>query len=729
LLCCGLVHATEPSPVVKAEVPPPVKGVGLVLGGGGARGLAHIGVLEELEKLHIPIACIAGTSAGALVGGVYASGMPVLELEKQVVAADWNRLLTGVPNRKLLPYARKRDDFDNLMDVTLGVSKQGVLVPRALVGSHEIDVFLRLLTRDIDLDDYRHLPIPFQAVATDLLTGNAVEFKSGDLAIALRSSMAVPGVFDLVDYNGELLVDGMLVRNVPVQNVKGQCADTVIVVDVGTRLLERKDIRSLIDVAEQQSNILVRRNVDEQLAKLDSGDVVIQPDLTGFSSSSFSDAKAIIEQGRKAVQPLRERLAQFSVGEADYARWKQYVASRLPEGVETYNEIAVADTRYVPKDRIESFLKGPTPDEVLDQPELLKRLERLYATGDFDRVSYVLRDEDGKRVAEVMPLERTVGPNFLRAGLDFKLDSYGTANVAFLGNLQMNWMNSWAGQWRNKVRLGQDSEINTEWYQPISWSGLFLAASAQYGRKQLGIFSAPNTRLANIAIDNFGYELGGGWSLGALGEARLSWVDYRLTGEVTVGAPIDLGPESDTFRGPRAYLVLDQLDNARFPRSGYYLRVDYEHPRDRESNEYDLLSLESDAVGTFGKSTIRGSLRFAGNIRNGPTKLNIYTLGGFLNLSGYQTDELLGTRTVFARVMFYQQVVSLLPTLGSGMYLGASLEGGKVWNQLINGQDTNWISAGSAYLGFDTFLGPLFMAYGMAQGGRKAGYLYLGVNY
>ena len=339
LLCCGLVHATEPSPVVKAEVPPPVKGVGLVLGGGGARGLAHIGVLEELEKMHIPISCIAGTSAGALVGGVYASGMPVQELDRRVVAADWNRLLTGVPNRKSLPYARKRDDFDNLMDVTLGVSKEGVLVPRALVGSHEIDVFLRQLTRDIDLDNFGHLPIPFQAVATDLLTGTAVEFKSGDLAIALRSSMAVPGVFDLVDYNGELLVDGMLVRNVPVQNVKGQCADTVIVVDVGTQLLKREEIRSLIDVAEQQSNILVRRNVDEQIAKLDSGDVLIQPDLTGFSSSSFNDAKAIIEQGRKAVDPLRERLAKFSVSDADYAQWKQYIASRVPEGIETYSQI------------------------------------------------------------------------------------------------------------------------------------------------------------------------------------------------------------------------------------------------------------------------------------------------------------------------------------------------------------------------------------------------------
>ncbi len=700
-----------------------------MLGGGGARGLAHIGVLEELERLRIPITCIAGTSAGALVGGVYASGMGIEELDKRVTSADWIRLLTGVPNRKSLPYSRKRDDFDNLADVTLGISRQGVLVPRALVGSHEIDVFLRQLTRDIDLPDFKKLPIPFEAVATDLLTGNAVEFTSGDLAIALRASMAVPGVFDLIDSNGRLMVDGMLVRNVPVQNVKGRCADTVIVVDVGTRLLERKDIRSLIDVAEQQSNILVRRNVDEQLAKLDSHDVVIQPDLTGYSSSSFSDAKAIIERGRQAVEPLHEKLAQFSVGEADYARWKQYIASRVPEDVDSYSAIAVADTRYVPKSRIESFLRGPSPDEVLDQPKLLKRLESLYATGDFDRVNYALRNDGGKRVAEIMPLERTVGPNFLRAGLDFKLDSYGTSDVAFLGNLQLNWMNDWAGQWRNKVRLGHDSNISTEWYQPVSWSGLFVAANASYGRRELGLFAAANTRVATVAFDQLGYEVGAGWSLGALGEARLTWADYRVSSEVVVGPPLNLGRDTDHLRGPRAYVVIDQLDNASFPRSGHYLKFDYRHPHNLANQSFGMLNLEGDYVDTIGRFTMRGSLRFSGNLQDQRSALDIYTLGGFLNISGYQTDELLGNRTVFGRLMFYEQVASVLPTFGTGMYLGGSLESGKVWDQLINNEDTNWIYAGSVYAGLDTFLGPLFAAFGMAQGGRKAGYLYLGVSY
>ncbi|XLM22892.1 patatin-like phospholipase family protein, partial [Chromobacterium piscinae] len=208
------------------------EGVGVVLGGGGARGFAHLGVLKELERLRIPISCIAGTSAGALIGGIYANGLPLDEMEKEFNGADWDQMLSGRPARADIPYDRKRNDYKNYLDASFGLKGGELRLPRGAINSQGIEMYIHNLTRDRNIDSFDKLPIPFRAVAADLLTGDAVVFDKGSLSRALRASMAVPGVFDLVEDGGKLLVDGAIARNVPVQDVKGRCAKHVIVVDV-----------------------------------------------------------------------------------------------------------------------------------------------------------------------------------------------------------------------------------------------------------------------------------------------------------------------------------------------------------------------------------------------------------------------------------------------------------------------------------------------------------------
>ena len=194
--------------------------IGLVLGGGGARGFAHLGVLEELERLRIPIDCLAGASAGALIGGFYASGRPVAELQQQFADADWDTMLAGRAARSNVPFTVKRDDFLNYFDFAVGVRDGSLQLPRGAINSQEIDLFIRDLARNVHRDSFDDLPIPFQAMATDLTTGEPVTFRSGDLATALRASMAVPGLFDPVPYGNSLLVDGGLARQLPIQNLK-----------------------------------------------------------------------------------------------------------------------------------------------------------------------------------------------------------------------------------------------------------------------------------------------------------------------------------------------------------------------------------------------------------------------------------------------------------------------------------------------------------------------------
>jgi len=245
--------------------------IGLVLGGGGARGLAHLAVLQELENLRIPISCISGSSAGALVGGIYATGRPLDEVVKRIRDADWDLMLSGTPARQSLPFSAKINDDKNLTDVTLGLDGNGLRLPRRAIGSQRIDRFVRELTEDAYATSFDDLAIPFKAVAANLVSGDARVFSSGDLATALRASMAVPGVFDLVELDGDYLVDGMFARNLPVEDIKGKCADIVIAVDVGMPTLRADQIHSLLDVVAQSLNIAPHRNVVEQISPLYTG--------------------------------------------------------------------------------------------------------------------------------------------------------------------------------------------------------------------------------------------------------------------------------------------------------------------------------------------------------------------------------------------------------------------------------------------------------------------------
>lgn len=723
--------ATEPT---ATAVTKPRPRIGLVLGGGGARGLAHVGVLEQLERLRVPIDCIAGTSAGALIGGIYASGMPLPELRKRLEEANWDKLIGGTPDRANLPYLRKRDDYQNLAAVTFGVDSSGFKVPRAVVGSQLIDRFLREMTRDIHRDSFRDLAIPFEAVATDLVSGDMKIFEGGDLAIALRASMAVPGVFDVVeDDKGRLLVDGMFVRNLPVENLKtpqpkGCGADVLIVVDVGTPTLKKDEIVTFLDVAAQAMNVATGRNVIEQRKLIGPQDILLEPDLTGYSPASFADVREIIKRGRIHTQENEDRLAQLGVSEEAYIGWLAGVATRGGDSTKPYERLIIAETRFVPQKRVEDVITGTVPPAT--QSQLLERFDTLFDTGDFDSINYRLSSESGQRVATIAPIERAVGPNYLRFGLDFKFDTYRTAEIGLLLNYQMTWLNQWGAQWRNDLRLGADSVFQTEIYQPLWGSRIFLVAGASWSDSGLPLFSEDGDRLFEFGIDQVRAEAGIGYSLGRYGEARLSGYMGHVEAEVITGGLGLLSKSETQVRALNAVLLIDQLDNPKWPRKGYFLRGDYSLAKfDTDDRLANLLSLDGDWVGTFGTLTSRATMRYRGSLGRDLADVPIpNTLGGFLQLSGLQTDQLTGASTGLGRLMVYKQIGSLLPQLGSGTYIGGSVEGGKVWRQLIDGKDSQLIPAGSLYLGVDTLLGPLYLGVGYADrnGGQWAGYMYLG---
>ena len=709
--------------------------IGVVLGGGGARGFAHLGVLQELEKLHIPIACIAGTSAGALIGGMYANGLPLDEMKRSFNDTDWNAMLSGRPDRADVPYERKSDDYKNFFDFTFGMRDGRLRVPRSAINSQEVDSYIRELTRDRVIDSFDKLPIPFRAVATDLSNGDPVVFGGGSLATALRASMAVPGLFDPVTDHGRLLIDGGVARNLPVQDIKNRCADHVIVIDVGTPLLKPHQIRSLFDVLAQTSNLMVTRNVREQKALLDDQDIVIRPDLDGYTSASFVDNQAIIARGVKAVDPVRERLKAWSVSPEAYAAWHARLVAPDSPNIDSIRVLVPRDNTYVNPDRLAKSLADGPASSTVDSAR--KSLREQFASGDYDSLTYRVERVNGRNVMEVMPVERYIGPTYLRFGLNLKNSTDGDANFTFLGSSLTTWLNSAGASWRNDVQIGTDKLVRSEFYQPLRFdSPVFLAANVFYKEDAWPFFS-DHRKYAQITLEQAGAGVDAGVTLGKYGEMRAGLFTERYNPRVTEGQLTDEDNPSvlkDKARmaGVQVSAVADQFDNPRWPRRGYFVNgnLRYSLPTlgGLDARYYGLVAEDAHS---FGNLTVRLTGKLRGNLQD--TDGNRFVvpqfLGGFLNMSGYQQDELYGDKTALARMMVYWRAATLPSALGSGLYGGVSLEMGKVWHLSFSDKDSGWLPGGSVFLGADTVLGPFFVGLGSARDGRLIGYMYLGVDY
>ena len=711
-----------------AEVLGPDEGVGVVLGGGGARGFAHLGVLRELQRLHVPVRCIAGTSAGALIGGMYANGMDLDQMAVDFKNANWDQMLSGRLPRSDIPYDKKRNDYRNYLDVTFGLQDGQLRVPRSAINSQEIEMFIRKLTRDRQLDSFDQLPIPFRAIATDLANGEAVVFDKGPLAEALRASMAVPGLFDLVETNGRLLVDGGLARNLPIQDAR-QCARHLIVVDVGTPPLTKEQINSLFDVVAQTSNLMVSRNVREQMALLQQGDVLIRPDLNGYNTTAFGDNQVIIERGTAAAMAQTKELSRFSVSPERYAAWRSRL--QLPP-YPVVDEVQVkSDSRFVNTDGLAKSIAGLHGGEAVD--EVRQKLRDEFATGDYDQLSYTLDASGGRNVMTVMPLEKSIGPNALHFGLSLNSSTPGDSNFSFLAAHQRNWLNASGGSWRNEMVIGKDKLFKTELYQPWSYdSPLFAAASISYHQQPLSFYDDNHIKYAEISNDVTSVNADVGTLLGRYGEFRIGLFDSRVESYLSQGQFSYLSDTvTHSYAGVRGKLVIDQFDNPRWPRSGYFMNtvVTSSLPAMgsyNASRDYDAIV---EGVRTFGDITFRLTGKARGIVNRKQDDYRLESLGGFLNLTGYQAGELLGEKVALSRLMVYWRASSLPSVLGSGLYAGMSAEVGRVWGNPFNGSNTGWIPAGSVFLAADTILGPFFLGVGNARNGKLSGYLYLGADY
>ncbi len=393
--------------------------IGLVLGGGGAKGGAHIGVLAVLDELRIPIDCIAGTSMGALVGGTYASGMPADTLEQAVLGIDWSRTVGSKGLRERTPINQKLEGSNYTNNLEFGLSKDGIEIPGGLVATQEIEDTIRDLVNNARFkQDFDDLPIPFRAVATDMVSGDMVVLGSGDLSVAMRASMAVPGAFSPVVMGDQVLSDGGMVRNLPVDIVRELCADVVIAVWLSTPQPEPEDLHTATALLSRSMDVMIDANVKAQVATLTDADVGIEVPMGDIGAGDFQRVPETIELGEAAAEKLRDRLARYSIPEADYLAWRETVTSPDAPAVQVA-EVRIEGLERVNPDYVEANLEYIEAGKEVSSAEITADVDRLYSLGDFQKVDYTIAGPEREKTLVLNPVEKAWGPDFLR--FDFGL--------------------------------------------------------------------------------------------------------------------------------------------------------------------------------------------------------------------------------------------------------------------------------------------------------------------
>jgi NTE family protein len=715
--------------------------------------MAHIGVLKVLEDLKIPVDCIAGTSMGAVVGGLYASGMSARDIDSTMRSVDWQEAFRDTPPRRDLAFRRKQDDRNFLVRLPLGLKHAQILLPKGFIQGQKLQETLRQLTLPFsNSTDFDKLPTAFRAVATDLETGNAVLLDKGDLAIAMRASISAPGVFAPVDYQGRLLVDGGLAENLPVNVARTMNADVLIVSDVSFPLQDRARLDSALSISNQMLAILVRKDSDRQKQSLSPQDILIEPLLGTTTSTDFTVAVNTIGRGEEAARGAAAKLARLSVGDAAY---REYVARR------EVREPGLPPIQFVRVDeeskRYEKTIMAemqPLVGKPLNLDQVGARITELYGLGNFETLDYSLVEraptaaaapagpgaagegvaEDRESGLEIRARRKSWGPNYIRFGLNLQDDFQGNSRYNAAARFVLSELNELGAELLTDVQIGSDPRVLSEFYQPLdarrTW---FVAPSARIEVRNLPIYTN-NKEVADYRDREAELDMDVGRNLGNWGEIRVGL--HRTNGltHLRYGDPTLV--EQQYNKGEYFFkFSYDQLDNVHFPRNGETFTLQWDADRTNLGSDIarDRVSADWLVARSRGRNTLlwwtSAGSTLDGNVK--PTALpEFYSLGGFFNLSGLAPQSLIGPHYAITRAIYFRKI----GRGGEGFfefpaYIGASLELGNTWAQRGDISLESAHKDASIFFAFDTFLGPVYLGTGYDERGTSGFYLFLGRSF
>ena len=722
-LPCSAIAQTAVFPAFTASSRPRI---GLVLSGGGAKGFAHIGVIEELERRQIPVDVISGTSMGAVVGSMYAIGNDAGQIKAIARGIDWVSVFNDSQNRNDQSFRRKREVRDILLDARLGLVDGKPALPKGVLGGQRLFATVQeILAPWRATENFDRLPIPFRAVAADIVTGNHVVMGSGNLSTAVFASMSIPGGFPPVKREGMLPVDGMIADNLPIDVARAMGVDVIIAVDVGDPPRASPDkITSALDVFSQMQSLLGWDAVRRQRASIAGRDVLIDPDIVGLSVAGFDNYELGIQRGREAASKMGERLAALSV---DDAQWAAYLAERKartnPAAIRI-DAIKLVNTSNIPASTIETLISTRAGD-TLDGSRMAADVARIYKLDAFDRVDYSIDVALEGNTLVVNAQGSGNKDKYFMAGT-LLASNFGKTSTfdAALGFTDRNFLGTGA-EWRGFARVGNDVLFDVSLYK--QFGQLFVEPIAYYGKySTLVLNQGSNQDAGLVQVSGAGAGIDGGMVFGNWGELRLG---ARLGGvnpsKSSLGMNLPSGWLTDASW--RLGFTVDTLDTLNFPRHGVYAQVQFEDHVAAAGGEFrrNTIGAYVQKPVSFGETTVVFGGRLGTTSGGQSDILGDYALGGFLNLSGLRRNSLIGQQILFGRAVAYRRISDRAPILDLPVFIGGSFEAGNVWSRSSDISLGGLRTAISGFIAADTPLGPVWLAAGQA-GSNTSIYLVIG---
>jgi NTE family protein len=687
--------------------------IGLVLGGGGAKGGAHVGVLKVMDELRIPVDCVVGTSMGALVGATFASGNSAAEIERLVNDINWGETVGGIGARHRMPIERKLAPQPYTNSLEFGISEGEFRTPGGLVTTQSIEDTIRnLVTGTREIESFDDLALPYRAIATDIAASEMVILDSGDLSVAMRASMAIPGVFSPVVVGERVMVDGGLMRNIPVDVARELCADVVIAVwfpepDAGP-------LGDLSPVSAMYRSLLavVLANENEQIASLTDKDINLAVPLGDLGSADFDRVPEAIELGREAAIAASDSLRRYALPEQEYVAWRAGID--VPrETSSVLAEVRIVGTDRVNPEYLRTQLRNAEPGASIENAAITADAERLYALGDFDKIDYRLSGPESARVLEFQLVEKPWGPDILQ--FDFGLASTGDSGLHAIlrADHTRSWINARGGRWQNALQFGRRSLISSDFYQPLDMKQRFFVQPMVAFERYLEDVYEGDDRLADYVFQEGYAQVDAGINFSTRAQVRVGVRSGRVDARLRTGTP-DL-PESDWLTDTRTQFefTYDSRDVVELPTRGVFVNLRYLDSQDWFGGEQDYRIAEgiiapSFSIGGNSFSMIVGG----GSLLSGEVPLNEQIeFGGIRTFPGLRPGELRGTDYWFAGTSYLRRLTDLAPVFGQSVYAGVRLQAGEMRNDLFS-DDSGTLYGLSGSLTGLTPLGPFLVSLG-----------------
>ena len=725
LVCFGQnPQPVAPSPQNQPDVTPPHRStIGLVLEGGGALGLAHVGVLRWFEQNHIPVDYVAGTSMGGLVGGLYATGMSGDDINDFLKNINWNRSLRNELPYQARSFRRKEDKRDYPNDLEFGL-KEGVSFPSGFNSGHQVGLILdRVALPYSDLKSFDELPTPFRCVATDLVSGKATVFSNGSLSEALRATMSLPAVFSPVRRDGQIYVDGGIIDNLPVDVARAMGADIVIAVHLEVPPIDPKEPLSAFSVLERSVSVVISVN---ELASMEKADVLIPVHTEAYTMLDYQAAQKIVALGYAGTQERSHVLKRFALNDADWAEYVKQRESRR-RSVPVPQFIEVTGTAPVIAQGIQKSLADNVGRPV-DFKRLDSDLTDVTGLGRFSRAGFQLTTRNGEpglliRTDEKDYAPPTVNPLFVIDGSD-----YTDVRFSLGARVTFHDIGGFGSELRNDLIVGSAYGAFSEYYHPLNWFSHFFVAPRLYATSKPFDLYFDDSRISTYRE----HEAGGGVDFGVafnrFSELRFGYQLEHLSLTRTIGLPGLISNVSGRQGFSRVRYIIDHTDDPTLPRQGYLVqsRLEFYDANPSATEHFPLAELRTGVFHRILKTNSVFLLASGGSTmgyRN--TGLPMFGLGGPLRLAAYGTNELLTNQYFLFQPGYIRRLKELSPLLGNNVYLIADYEIGKAYGP-VNQTDSRLPNDFNAAVLVQSFIGPVVFGGSVGDRGHHKFYFQLG---